>query len=199
MFRKLGRAMRELPLLLCFSPSFLAAPISQLCLYFSDPRHPEILVIELIEQEYVLGSLTFYQVRRAYQVLQLANYMLRPSLDAVQTLLILGNTLQNIGQSDGAWVLLGTTVRLAQALGLHTEHGAGHLESDIKNRRALWYVHWVILKAKDATATRKKFHSANSRPQGCHCMAGLFPQCMPRPANQCFQHSSARITPQQHS
>ncbi|KAM0511800.1 hypothetical protein ACHAPE_009476 [Trichoderma viride] len=77
-------------------------------------------------------------VRRAFQVLQLANYMLRPSLDAVQTLLILGNTLQNIGQSDGAWVLLGTTARLAQALGLHTEHGAGHSESDIRNRRALW-------------------------------------------------------------
>ncbi|EHK21883.1 uncharacterized protein TRIVIDRAFT_191864 [Trichoderma virens Gv29-8] len=62
-------------------------------------------------------------VRRAFKALQLANYMLRPSLDAVQTLLILGNTLQNIGQSDGAWVLLGTTVRLAQALGLHTENG----------------------------------------------------------------------------
>ncbi|EHK42409.1 hypothetical protein TRIATDRAFT_202092, partial [Trichoderma atroviride IMI 206040] len=77
-------------------------------------------------------------VRRAFQVLQLVNYMLRPSLDAVQTLLILGNTLQNIGQSDGAWVLLGTTARLAQALGLHTEHGAGHSGSDIRNRRALW-------------------------------------------------------------
>ncbi|KAL7919990.1 fungal-specific transcription factor domain-containing protein [Trichoderma austrokoningii] len=77
-------------------------------------------------------------VRRGFQVLQLANYMLRPSLDAVQTLLILGNTLQNIGQSDGAWVLLGTTVRLAQALGLHTENGAGHSESDTRSRRALW-------------------------------------------------------------
>lgn len=74
--------------------------------------------------------------------------MLRPSLDAVQTLLILGNTLQNIGQSDGAWVLLGTTVRLAQALGLHTEHGGGHSDLDNKRRRALWYVHSIILDAK---------------------------------------------------
>ncbi|KAM0257769.1 hypothetical protein ACHAQJ_004220 [Trichoderma viride] len=64
------------------------------------------------------ASLDF--VRRAFQALRLANYMLRPSLDAVQALLLVGNTLQNIGQSDGSWVLLGTTVRLAQALGLHT-------------------------------------------------------------------------------
>jgi hypothetical protein len=78
--------------------------------------------------------------------------MLRPSLDAVQTLLILGNTLQNIGQSDGAWVLLGTTVRLAQALGLHTEHGGGRSDSDNRNRRALWYVHSTVL---DPRGTQK--------------------------------------------
>ncbi|KAL6889997.1 hypothetical protein GGI43DRAFT_430713 [Trichoderma evansii] len=58
--------------------------------------------------------------------------------NAVQTLLILGNTLQNIGQSDGAWVLLGTTVRLAQALGLHTEHGGGHSNLDNKYSKTLW-------------------------------------------------------------
>lgn len=89
----------------------------------------------------MIRKLTLYQVRRAFQVLQLANYMLRPSIGAVQSLLILANTLQNIGQSDGAWVLLGTTVRLAQALGLHTEHSAGHSASDSRNRRSLWYVH----------------------------------------------------------
>lgn len=79
-------------------------------------------------------------MRRAFQVLQLGNYMLRPSLTTVQTLLLLGNTLQNIGQSDGAWVLLGTTVRLAQALGLHTENGGGKSALDNTTRRALWYV-----------------------------------------------------------
>ncbi|GFF32132.1 maltose permease MAL61 [Aspergillus udagawae] len=59
--------------------------------------------------------------RRSFQALRLANFLLRPSLEVVQSLLILGNTLQNNGQSDGAWALLGTTARLAQTLGLHTE------------------------------------------------------------------------------
>lgn len=79
--------------------------------------------------------------------------MLRPSLDAVQTLLILGNTLQNIGQSDGAWILLGTTVRLSQALGLHTENGGGQSGLDSANRRALWYVHPTLVDAKRHTHT----------------------------------------------
>lgn len=108
------------------------------------------------------GMLTLLQVRRAFQVLQLANYMLRPSLDAVQTLLVLGNTLQNIGQSDGAWVLLGTTVRLAQALGLHTENGGGQSGLDNVNRRALWYVHPTLVDAK-GTRTRWNNASCNSR------------------------------------
>jgi hypothetical protein len=57
------------------------------------------------------------KVRRSFQALRLANFLLRPSLEVVQSLLLLGNTLQNNGQSDAAWAQLGTTVRLAQDLG----------------------------------------------------------------------------------
>ncbi|OQE36170.1 hypothetical protein PENCOP_c012G07379 [Penicillium coprophilum] len=60
-------------------------------------------------------------VRRSFHALRLANFLFRPSLDTIQALLIIGNTLQNMGQSDAAWALLGTTVRLAQTMGLHTE------------------------------------------------------------------------------
>ncbi|KAJ5150511.1 uncharacterized protein N7500_010700 [Penicillium coprophilum] len=60
-------------------------------------------------------------VRRSFHALRLANFLFRPSLDTIQALLIIGNTLQNLGQSDAAWALLGTTVRLAQTMGLHTE------------------------------------------------------------------------------
>ncbi|KAJ5150376.1 transcriptional regulator family: Fungal Specific TF [Penicillium capsulatum] len=59
--------------------------------------------------------------RRSFHALRLANFLFRPSLDIIQALLILGNTLQNMGQSDAAWALLGITVRLAQKMGLHTE------------------------------------------------------------------------------
>ncbi|KAJ5138149.1 hypothetical protein N7526_004382 [Penicillium atrosanguineum] len=49
--------------------------------------------------------------RRSFNALRLANFLFRPSLDIIQALLILGNTMQNMGQSDAAWALLGTTVR----------------------------------------------------------------------------------------
>ncbi|KAL3457103.1 hypothetical protein BJX64DRAFT_25878 [Aspergillus heterothallicus] len=77
--------------------------------------------------------------RRSFHALRLANFLIRPSLDAVQALLILGNTLQNNGQSDAAWALLGTTVRLAQTLGLHTEKGLAHWPEHAKVRaKSLW-------------------------------------------------------------
>lgn len=62
-------------------------------------------------------------------------------MDIIQALLIIGNTLQNNGQSDAAWALLGTTVRLAQTLGLHTEKSVAHLPDHVKYKaRKLWYI-----------------------------------------------------------
>lgn len=63
-------------------------------------------------------------------------------MDIIQALLVIGNTLQNNGQSDAAWALLGTTVRLAQTLGLHTEKSVAHLPDHVKYKaRKLWLVH----------------------------------------------------------
>ncbi|KAL4912741.1 hypothetical protein BDW62DRAFT_11958 [Aspergillus aurantiobrunneus] len=77
--------------------------------------------------------------RRSFQALRLANFLFRPSLDAVQSRLVLGNTLQNNGQSDAAWALLGTTVRLAQTLGLHTDRGISHWPEHARlNAKSLW-------------------------------------------------------------
>ncbi|KAF4215073.1 hypothetical protein CNMCM8980_008754 [Aspergillus fumigatiaffinis] len=79
--------------------------------------------------------------RRSFQALRLANFLLRPSLEVVQSLLLLGNTLQNNGQSDAAWAQLGTTVRLAQTLGLHTEKSISHWPEPMRPKaRALWYM-----------------------------------------------------------
>ncbi|KAH0491948.1 hypothetical protein TgHK011_003349 [Trichoderma gracile] len=81
-------------------------------------------------------SLDFLQ--RAFDALCLANYVLHPSLDAVQTLLIIGTVLQDVGQSDGAWVMMGTTVRVAQALGLHLQSVSEPSEGGAKRKRSLW-------------------------------------------------------------
>ncbi|KAJ5915318.1 hypothetical protein N7454_011072 [Penicillium verhagenii] len=77
--------------------------------------------------------------RRSFHALRLANFLFRPSLDAIQALLIIGNTLQNMGQSDAAWALLGTTVRLAQTMGLHTERSTIHWPEYVRIKaKKLW-------------------------------------------------------------
>ncbi|KAJ5131646.1 hypothetical protein N7448_005804 [Penicillium atrosanguineum] len=77
--------------------------------------------------------------RRSFNALRLANFLFRPSLDIIQALLILGNTMQNMGQSDAAWALLGTTVRLAQTMGLHTERSTVHWPENVRTKaRTLW-------------------------------------------------------------
>lgn len=79
--------------------------------------------------------------RRSFDCLRLANFLFQPSLDIIQALLIVGNTLQNMGQSDAAWALLGTTIRLAQTMGLHTERSIVHWPEYVQTKgRALCYV-----------------------------------------------------------
>ncbi|KAH8883311.1 hypothetical protein GQ53DRAFT_732486 [Thozetella sp. PMI_491] len=76
--------------------------------------------------------------RRAFQVLRLANFLFRPSLDTIQALLVIGNLLENKGQSEGAWALLGTTTRLAQSMGLHRQ-GLTQSQSDLEIKaKAIW-------------------------------------------------------------
>lgn len=58
-------------------------------------------------------------ISRSNMYLQRANYIFHPTLEAIQALLMIGMALQNAGQPDGAWNLLGLNYRLAQTLGLH--------------------------------------------------------------------------------
>ncbi|KAK9342733.1 fungal-specific transcription factor domain-containing protein [Lipomyces starkeyi] len=77
--------------------------------------------------------------RRSFQSLRLANFLFRPSREIVQALLILGNVLQNSGQADAAWAMIGSTARLAQTLGLHSERGMHGLPEKLKeDSRELW-------------------------------------------------------------
>ncbi|OGE52760.1 hypothetical protein PENARI_c009G05443 [Penicillium arizonense] len=95
--------------------------------HFSDIENPE------------RASLCQDFEQRSFQALRLANFLFRPSADIVQTLLLLGSTLQNNGQSDAAWAMLGTTVRLAQIQGFHTEKGMAHLSERMKSTaRKCW-------------------------------------------------------------
>ncbi|KAG9699700.1 hypothetical protein KCU95_g3697, partial [Aureobasidium melanogenum] len=91
--------------------------------HFSDqpPYHRKTL-----SQEYA---------RRAFHCARLSNFLLRPNLEIIQALLVLGHVLQNNGQAEASWALLGTTIRLAQSLGLHSAQHAEGLPSEVKTSR----------------------------------------------------------------
>ncbi|KAF5649845.1 uncharacterized protein FTJAE_811 [Fusarium tjaetaba] len=70
--------------------------------------------------------------RKSFQALRLANFLFRPTLEVVQTMLVLGNMLQNTGQSDAAWAWLGTTARLAQTLHYHARGSRTNIPEIVK-------------------------------------------------------------------
>lgn len=76
--------------------------------------------------------------RRSFHCARLANFLVRPTVDTIQALLILGHVLQNDGQADAAWALLGTTTRLGQSLGLHATSQNSNPSFGQKKRARLW-------------------------------------------------------------
>lgn len=73
--------------------------------------------------------------------------MVRPSLDSLQALLVLGFVLATDMKAEAAWALLGLTSRLAQALGLHriseeTARTYTPNTSDLSRRRLWWAIVW---------------------------------------------------------
>ncbi|KAK7542480.1 fungal-specific transcription factor domain-containing protein [Phyllosticta citribraziliensis] len=78
--------------------------------------------------------------RRSFHAQRLANFLLRPSPTSLQGLLVLAAFLQNDGNSDAAWSLLGTIVRLAQSIGLSPSWGVARRISDSEkeSNKKLW-------------------------------------------------------------
>lgn len=58
--------------------------------------------------------------------------MMRPAVACVQALLLIGLVLQNDMCPQAAWMLIGTTVRMAESLGLHK------VKDDKSPDRLLW-------------------------------------------------------------
>jgi hypothetical protein len=81
-------------------------------------------------------------VQTSFHCLRLSNFLIRPSLDSLQALLILGFVLANDMKAEASWALIGLTCRLAQALGLHRgPNENGRITSSDDNdlpRRKLW-------------------------------------------------------------
>ncbi|KAH8810788.1 hypothetical protein F5884DRAFT_260263 [Xylogone sp. PMI_703] len=86
-------------------------------------------------------QLSHDSVRRSFQALRLANFLFKPSFNTIKALLVLGSNLQNQSQSNAAWAMLGTTIRLSQTIGLDCEKGGAYeymSESHRLEARSLW-------------------------------------------------------------
>ncbi|KAI9796182.1 MAG: hypothetical protein M1833_006433, partial [Piccolia ochrophora] len=84
-------------------------------------------------------------ISAAMQALRLASFMNRPTLLGIQTLIMIGPYLTNSGKFLDAWALFGTTIRLAQSIGLH--RNPKYLDPapplrECSIRQALWW--WML-------------------------------------------------------
>jgi hypothetical protein len=79
----------------------------------------------------------------SFECLRLTNFLSNPSLETIQTLLILGNVISNTMNAGVAWSLLGLTTRLAQVLGLHRESRASTPQAvKDEKKKVLWAIMW---------------------------------------------------------
>ncbi|KAL8766151.1 MAG: hypothetical protein Q9209_006991 [Squamulea sp. 1 TL-2023] len=84
-------------------------------------------------------------IAASMQCLRLASFCNRPKLLTVETLVMLGPYLTNSGRFLDAWALFGTTIRLAQSIGLHRDPDRLNPPVPAKEaaaRRGLWW--WIM-------------------------------------------------------
>ena len=78
--------------------------------------------------------------------LRMASFMNRPNLLGIQALIMMGPYLTNSGRFLDAWTLFGTTIRLAQSIGLHRHpkylDPAPPTEKECSIRQTIWW--WML-------------------------------------------------------
>ncbi|CRG87532.1 Oleate activated transcription factor 3 [Talaromyces islandicus] len=88
---------------------------------------------ELTSQVYVCCS---------YQCLRMCNFVSQPTLEAMKTLLIIGNVLSYNMNPGVSYVLLGMTIRMGIALGLHAESNRFDFTERYTRRHIWWSMAW---------------------------------------------------------
>ncbi|KAI6783971.1 putative thiamine repressible regulatory protein [Emericellopsis cladophorae] len=88
-------------------------------------------------------------IQTSFHFLRMGNFLLRPSFDSIQALLLTNFVLLNDMKAEASWALTGLACRLAQSLGLHrpsVQDGRESAPPEIKVkemiRRKLW---WTVV------------------------------------------------------
>ncbi|KAF7573120.1 hypothetical protein PtrM4_080250 [Pyrenophora tritici-repentis] len=111
-------------------------------------------------------------IAAAMQALRLASFMHKPSLLAIQVLVMIGKYLINSGKYLDAFTLFGTTIRLAHSIGLHCHpkylDPSPSTARDITTRQRIW---WYMLRVDE------EFSVTLGRPLG---ISGIGTCCWPQ-------------------
>ncbi|EEA24081.1 hypothetical protein TMatcc_007154 [Talaromyces marneffei ATCC 18224] len=78
----------------------------------------------------------------AYQCLRMCNFVSQPTLEAMKTLLIIGNVLSYNMNPGVSYVLLGMTMRMGLALGLHVESNRFDPVEQYTRQHIWWSMAW---------------------------------------------------------
>ncbi|KAL2860752.1 putative C6 transcription factor [Aspergillus lucknowensis] len=88
---------------------------------------------ELTSQVYVCCS---------YQCLRMTNFLSQPTIEAIQTLLVIGNVLSYNMNPGISYVLLGMALRMGLALGLHVDSSHFSPTECYRRRHVWWSMAW---------------------------------------------------------
>ncbi|OQD94884.1 hypothetical protein PENSOL_c023G01911 [Penicillium solitum] len=82
----------------------------------------------------------------SFQCLRISNFFNNTNLNQIQTMALIGHCLRNNLDTNSAWILMGSTMRLAQSIGLHEEKAssefAGSSTDNYQRRRLWWMLVW---------------------------------------------------------
>lgn len=78
----------------------------------------------------------------SYQALRMSNFMIKPTLETVQAMLIVGNALSYNMNPGVAYILLGMTLRSALSMGLHARSQSFSEHDSYLRLRVWWALAW---------------------------------------------------------
>ncbi|OQE14457.1 hypothetical protein PENFLA_c038G08655 [Penicillium flavigenum] len=80
----------------------------------------------------------------SFQCLRASNFFNNTNMNQIQAKALIGNCLRNNLDTNSAWILMGSTIRLAQSIGLHEEIAPDTQSSVVEQfqRKRLW---WMLL------------------------------------------------------
>ncbi|KAL4934227.1 Zn(II)2Cys6 transcription factor [Aspergillus undulatus] len=78
----------------------------------------------------------------SFHCLRLSNFFNHTNMDQIQAMALIGHCLRNNLDTNSAWILMGTTIRLAQSIGLHETSTSLSPEEQVQRSRLWWTLVW---------------------------------------------------------